>query len=151
MSATPAKARAVVPSTASARAPAECNPGAWAPEFAAFNSVPPRHGVALLQGQVVVYDENDLHRNELQAGAFYVIEYQRPRSGLSWAQFRTIDDRRVDASREVVRVVRRGDKAEHWWLHHAQSRFVSGPLLEFNLTDMIVGKVVGIYRPGADQ
>lgn len=112
-----------------------------------FATIPKGHGVVAIAGQVAIYDEDDLRRNELQDGAFYVVEYQSPRSGMSWQTFHADDRRRLDTSREVVRAVRCQRNPEHWWLRHARASFVSGPMLDFNLTDMIVGKVVGIYRP----
>ena len=78
---------------------------------------------------------------------YFVVEYQHPRAGMSWYLFPTVDSRRLEIGREVVRVERWRPDPSMWSFRHSGGFWVSGPLVEFNLTDMIVGRVVGIYRP----
>lgn len=108
-----------------------------------FTQVPLHHGVAVLDGIVAVYDEGD--RRELEEGAFYVVEYQRPRAGMSWEMHRRLRSERVDTKREVVRVERCPWKCDHWITRHAHSHLVDGPWPQLALTDRIVGRVVGLY------
>jgi hypothetical protein len=128
-------------------APSPTAPDMDTSSLAMFTSIPPRHGVAVMQGLVAVYDEEILHREGLIEGGFYVVEYQRPRACMSWTAYHEDRLRRLDTSREVVRVERSNRSPDLWMMRHAQSMWVSGPLHDINLGDMIVGRVVGIYRP----
>ena len=120
--------------------------------LAHLNRVPPRHGVAVLNGVVVVYDESDLFRNDLVDGGYYVVEYQRPRACMAREKFAelflTREGARLQVEREVVQVFAWTKPAGLWGMRHSRSIFVSGPMQDFNLTDMIVGKVIGIYSNG---
>lgn len=113
---------------------------------AAFHSIPAGHGVAILGGEVVVYDEQSLGIDGLQAGAFYVVEYQRPHERMSWQLHQQHDCQRVEARREVIRAEPSRQLPDHWAMRHA-SGSSSGPICENNLAEMILGRVVGIYRP----
>jgi hypothetical protein len=96
---------------------------------------------------VVVYDEGGLNREGLEEGAYYVVEYQRPRAGMSWKMHRQLRSERVDTHREVVQVDRCPWRRDHWITRHARSWLVDGPWPQIGLTDRIVGRVVGLYVP----
>jgi len=118
-----------------------------APEsFARFDRIPARHSVEALGGFVVVYDQEFAGRWPLEDGALYVIEHQRPRAGMSWETMMLHRIRRIETRREVVRGFQRPDIGGWWYGHaHGAGPAFEGPMEDFNLADMIVGKVVGIY------
>jgi hypothetical protein len=128
--------------------PALSGPEFGTPDLAVFRRVPHRHGVAVLRGMVVVYDPDAVRWDGLEAGGYYVVEYQRPRSGMT-EEMRLRLGSPLQTEREVVRLfqIDRDSVRDLWWLRHSGSTFVSGPMQDFNLADMIVGKVVGIYVP----
>jgi hypothetical protein len=127
-----------------------------------FESIPARHGVIavsdggvlLRRGECAVYDELDLHLNELVDGGLYVIEYQSPRHSMPIAMFATLPGARMKIDRKVVRIARHSRLRDMWVVHplrpcpHART-FVctDGPYEDFQLADKLIGRVVGILRP----
>lgn len=119
--------------------------------FRFFDSIPVGMDVAVLADRVVVY-ENDISRNGLEANAVYVVEYQRPRAGMARRQWAELElshgGGRFETSREAVRIFQRPEvSGDLWWFSHARSLWMDGPINEFNLVDMIVGRVIGVYDP----
>jgi hypothetical protein len=133
--------------------------------LAIFDHIPVRHGVCavsmdgilLKKGDVAVYDELALSMTEgLVDGGLYVVEYQSPRSGMSWELFRRFECTRVNVSREVIIAARSKHRPEHWYVHPicgsgamrgGMIRMSDGPYRdEFHLMDKIIGEVVGVYR-----
>lgn len=125
--------------------------------FRVFTSVPNHrdYGIAALRGMVVVYDESSLHREGVIAGAFYVRQSQRPRSGMTWESWlqREYDDRRprcgpagpLAIRHEVVQAIRwPGDDD---WAVRLSSGHVDGPYYNWSFGTDFVGKVVGVYLP----
>ena len=132
-----------------------------------FDHVPHHHGVVAVApedgctlihgGEVTVYDEWDLRYNQLQEGALYVWEYQSTPSGLPRQQFAAAFMEyaaRLVIRREIVRVARWAGKDKSLWCIHPMKSiqggvFVcsDGPFDEFYVTNSLIGKVVGVYRP----
>jgi len=125
------------------------------PNLAVFRAIPHRHDVATLNGMVVVYDIDAFRWDGgLEDGGYYVIEHQHPRAGMGWETHRRFECKRLDVRREVVRAFRRPEVIGNlWWYGHAYRAgpWADGPMEDFNLTDMIVGKVVGVYVGEAAQ
>lgn len=135
-----------------------------------FPSIPPRHGVIAIEGnspmfrtgEVAVYDELWSSEGVIDGG-LYVLEYQHPRSGMSWECWdrhnagRTAGRSGLDVSRTSARVVRSNwPGAEDDWMIHPLAAFRAGvftcsdgPLREYYLADKIIGKIVGIYSPAS--
>lgn len=132
-------------------------------------------GSVLLQpGDVAVYDEDWIHRNELVPG-LYAIEYQRPTGCMPYAsvarRFADNDPVRFDITRTVVRIERFKNRRpelnphlndEDYWMIHPLARegrmgarrvFVAsdGPIWTYHLTDKLLGPIVGIYAPTLGQ
>ncbi|WP_454888693.1 hypothetical protein [Sphingobium indicum] len=132
-----------------------------------FNHVPHHHGVVAVDlddgcplipgGEVAVYDEWDLRYNPLQEGALYVWEYQRTPAAMPRQQFAEAFVEyaaRLDIRREIVRVARWAGKDKSRWCIHPMKAvqggifvFSDGPFEEFYVTNSLIGKVVGVYRP----
>jgi hypothetical protein len=113
----------------------------------AFESIPPRHGVAVLTGCVIVYDELALSLSGLENGAYYVLEYQRPVAGMSWDMFYSGRRTRLETSRDVVRLERFDHDPKLWLYRHTGNFWVSGPMDDIKVAEQIIGKVVGMYCP----
>jgi len=125
--------------------------------FQIFTSVPDHrdYGIVALRGMVVIYDERPLHQEGIIAGAFYVRENQRPRSGMMWEcwlRHENEDQRRrcgpagpLAIQREVVQAIRwaYGDD----WAIRLPSGFVDGPYSDWAFGTDFIGKVAGIYLP----
>lgn len=115
-------------------------------------------GVLLKAGEVAVYDRYPLATGEgLIDGGLYAVEFQRPVAGMSWEMWWGKGDHnrsRIRVTRNVV-ILRRHPKLEdHWQVHPIASRdqlgcylMSDGPYPEWILTDKILGRIVGIYRP----
>lgn len=112
---------------------------------------------ALLQpGEVAVYSDDFMYREELQDGGIYVIEYQRPRAGMSDEMRKQLGSR-MDVERSIIRACRDSREPERWWAHPlcrerrsgGMRVFIcsDGPYQDFQLTDKLIGKVIGVYRP----
>lgn len=117
--------------------------------------VPTGCGVAVLAGAVIVYDEGDVQ--SLDQGWLYVIEHQRMPAGMHRQTYheQSLEHLRrrehaiqVETKREVVRVERSALNPEYWQYTKA-SGHTEGPLYEWGLMTMIVGRVVGFYDPSA--
>lgn len=117
-----------------------------------LDRVPPGCDVVPLAGMVAVYDTKS---HDLREGRYYVIERQRPASGMSWATYDRFNHEhgpgeprtQLDTSREVVRAVRRPQTGDAWWFV-LESGFANGPIKAWAAGHDLVGEVVGIYRPG---
>lgn len=122
-----------------------------------FTTIPPHHDVVTMRGLVVVYETDSLHRDGIEMGKLYVRENQRPRAGQGWERWleREWAERRENHSpssllrteREVVQAItwpRTGGPALR-----LASGFVDGPYHEWAFGRTLIGKVVGLYRPGA--
>jgi hypothetical protein len=125
-----------------------------------FTAIPEhRHGIVAMRGMVVVYATDLIGREGIIEGAFYVRESQRPPSCLPWATWlrEAVADeaqRRVvgplsplTIRREVVQTIRwpRHDD----WAVRLESGWVDGPYHDWAFGHDLIGKVVGIYHPGA--
>lgn len=120
-----------------------------------FRLVPCRHGVAVLEGLVLIYDEEEVRRFEMEEGALYVIEHQRMPPGMHPESYhrQSLDHLRrrdraiqLQTEREVVRIARWARDPECWQYTRADG-FTEYPLYEWGLASMIVGRVVGLYAP----
>lgn len=129
------------------------------PGLQIFDRVPEHCGVAALQGAVVVYDPDILHREEVQEGAFYVRESQRPAALMQWETWLRLEVQEqfcspgsqprspLRTAREVIQLVRRPvGEPDRWW-HRLASGFLDGPYYDWAFALNLVGKVVGIYLP----
>ena len=127
-----------------------------------FRSIPEHgHDVVALRGEVIVYDTDAHQHGEIEDGGFYVVERQRPRSNMPWANWLNLELRdaagrggpfsQLVTSREVIQAVRlkRGSNEERWFYRLAGG-FCDGPLYDWAVGMDFIGKVVGIYRPGPD-
>lgn len=112
---------------------------------------------ALLQkGEVAVYSDDFMYREPLLDGGIYVIEYQRPRALMS-EEMRKQFGLRMHVERSIIRARRDLKEPERWWAHPLcrERRDVGtnvficsdGPYCDFQLTDKLIGKIIGIYRP----
>jgi hypothetical protein len=147
------------------------------PALRIFTAVPPRFGVHPVDtnsvlfraGDVAVFDE--LWASERQAngpvdclledGAIYVTESQRPPAGMTWEMWWAHREgycpSRLEVRRSIVRVARSqwSGCQDKWMIHPLANRSggifhcSDGPYDAFQLTNQIVGKVVGIYCPAA--
>jgi len=135
-----------------------------------FDHVPRHHGVVAVDlddgcplihgGEVAVYDEWDLRYNPLQDGGLYVREYQSTPAAMPRQQFADAFVQygaRLDIRREIVRVARWAGKDKSRWCIHPMKAvqggvfvFSDGPFEEFYVTNTLIGKVVGVYRPHID-
>lgn len=128
------------------------------PSFAAlrvFSTVPEdHHDVAICLGMVLVYETDTLTRDGIEDGALYVVEDQRPPSGMSWEIYDRLNRSfwpdqprvRLKTTRRVVRAVKRIGDPEQWWQVQS-SGYRDGPFAGIYVAQNMVGKVVGIYRP----
>lgn len=129
--------------------------------FRVFTSVPDHRdfGIVALRGMVVIYDESSLHRESVVAGAFYVRESQRPRSGMQWESWleRERDERRrrcgpsgpLEIRREVVQAIQR--PGENGWAVRLASGHIDGPYYDWAFGTDFIGKVVGVYLPSTSK
>jgi hypothetical protein len=119
--------------------------------------VRPEDECALLRrGEVAVFSDEFMYREKLQDGGIYVIEYQRPRAGMS-EEMRQQLGSRTDVERSIIRACRDQKQPERWWAHPLGRERRSGgmrvficsdgPYWDFQLTDKLIGKVIGVYRP----
>ncbi|WP_324741603.1 hypothetical protein U8326_00050 [Tsuneonella sp. CC-YZS046] len=120
-----------------------------------FRSIPVHHhDVVALQGYVVVYETDGLCCEEIQDGALYVVENQRPVGGMGWETYDRFNREhepceprvRISTSRRVVRVIRRAGEPKRWW-HVLPTGYHDGPYADWGVAHSMVGKVVGIYQP----
>lgn len=121
-----------------------------------FDRIPDdRHEVAVLLGEVVVYDIDALYREHLQEGALYVVENQHPVGGMSWETYdrfnkghtaRGAPRVRIAAKRRVIRALRDPRVADHW-AHVLPNAAHDGPFPDWAAAHNIVGRVVGVFRP----
>jgi hypothetical protein len=129
--------------------------------FRIFTSVPDHrdYGIVALRGMVVIYDERPLHQEGIVAGAFYVKESQRPRSGMMWESWllrENEDQRRRCGPAGPLAIQREVVQAVHWphagdWSVRLPSGFVDGPYCDWVFGTDFIGKVVGIYLPTASS
>jgi hypothetical protein len=128
--------------------------------MAIFATIPAHgYGIVVLRGMVAVYDTEILHREDVQEGAFYVRESQRPPSCLPWvtwlreavadeAEHRTVGPHSpLVIRREVVQAIR-WPYPEDWALRLEGGSWVDGPYREGAFGRDLVGKVVGLFIPG---
>jgi hypothetical protein len=143
-----------------------------APTLRIFDFVPRFHDVVAVDagtdtpllrgGDVAVFDEGRLDPTNLEEG-IYCIEYQSPRSGMPRDMFArlfvTPEGARLKIERRIVQVKRHRTLADHFMvtpLGTAIGRSIGGiptfvcsdgPYDGFQLTDRLLGRVVGVYRP----
>ncbi|MCP3732047.1 hypothetical protein M9978_16605 [Sphingomonas sp. MG17] len=142
--------------------------------FRIFPAIPPRFGVIAVKysstmfraGEVAVYDElwtSGKPQDEplVEDGGVYVIQYQRPTAAMTWDMWWAgragYCPSLLDVQYELVVASRssmpgREDKWQTRPLRDARPGVficTDGPLDEIQLTNKIVGKVVGIYNPAA--
>lgn len=122
-----------------------------------FTSIPKyHHDVVAMHGLVVVYDTGCIGREGIQIGKLYVREHQRPYAMRNWEEWlkHEWDERerrcgpavRLRTNREVVQAI-------HWPREDGlslrmASGGVDGPYHDWAFGTDLIGKVVGIYRPG---
>ena len=121
-----------------------------------FRTVPAHHhDVVALQGFVVVFETGPIG-DEIADGGLYVAEHQRPPGGMNWETFDRLmmqhgpaePRARLKTSRTVVRLVRDAADPALWW-HIAAGGWRDGPFEHWGATLNLVGKVAGLYQPGA--
>ncbi|AHE57407.1 hypothetical protein [Sphingomonas sanxanigenens] len=107
----------------------------------------------LAPGEVAVFDTSESCCGEIVNGALYVIEWQRPRAGMSWETYRRLECQYLDVRRRIYRVERSRSDPSRWWIRPLSPRVRGviqcgdGPFHDWHLTDKIIGRVVGLYRP----
>lgn len=121
--------------------------------FRVFSTIPEHHhDVVPLLGLALVYDKDELFRQEIEDGALYVVEDQRPVGGMSWETYDRFNQDhtragqprvRLHTNRRVVRVTKRRDG---WW-QVMPTGYHDGPFADWSVAQNMVGKVVGIYQP----
>lgn len=137
------------------------------PELTVFRSIPAHgYGIVPLRGMVAVYDTLAHSIEGIVDGGFYVREAQRPASAMQWESWLRAEVQAFQReprshrphsplaiTREVVMAVRwpRSDKPEHDRAWRLDSGFTDGPYYDWAFGCDVVGKVVGIYLPGAPE
>ena len=121
-----------------------------------FDTIPRyNHDVVPMHGLVIVFDKLAFRYEGFIEGKLYVRENQRPAANLrydSWLDLEREYGQPAGPSsplvthREVVRYVTHAPTGLP--ALRMDSRFVDGPYQEWAFGRNLVGKVVGIYRPG---
>lgn len=126
------------------------------PDLRIFNRVPANnHDVVTLAGMVMVYRKDVPSSDGIRDSALYVVECQRPVSGLSWEAYDRFNSHhgpreprvRIITCRKVVKLVKREGQPDMWWHIDAAGRH-DGPFADWSVAHDLIGVVVGIYQPG---
>lgn len=130
-------------------------------ELSIFTAIPNHRDVDVvgMNGMVIVFDKRLHLLSDLQEGALYVREFQRPPSNMAWRNWLNLELEHegqegrhspfssLNIVREVVQAVTyMGGPAMR-----LASGFIDGPYKEWSYGSDLIGKVVGIYRPGGGQ